>query len=106
VFSCRHEGLEEFLESPNSVLVYPSKTAVNIEELPPVSELSDPYNLILIDGTWPQAKAIYHRTPQLHKLRQVLYCTFMFRYCCFTKRTVSTFFIISVINVGRLSQLV
>jgi DTW domain-containing protein YfiP len=48
-----HEGLEEFLESPNSVLVYPSKTAVNIEELPPVSELSDPYNFILIDGTWP-----------------------------------------------------
>lgn len=67
----RHEGLEEFLESPNSVLVYPSENAVNIEELPPVSEMSDPYNLILIDGTWPQAKAIYHSTPLLHKLRQV-----------------------------------
>jgi len=87
-FFCRHEGLEEFLESPNSVLVYPSKTAVNIEELPPVSELSDPYNLILIDGTWPQAKAIYHRTPHLHKLRQV----FMFRVWCVRKQTVSTFF--------------
>jgi DTW domain-containing protein YfiP len=84
-FFCRHEGLEEFLESPNSVLIYPSKTAVNIEELPPVSELSDPYNLILIDGTWPQAKAIYHRTPHLHKLRQVLYYTFMFRACCVRK---------------------
>jgi DTW domain-containing protein YfiP len=73
LFSYRHEGLAEILESPNSVLVYPSKAAVNIEELPPVSEIPDPYNLILIDGTWPQAKAIYHSTPLLHKLRQVLH---------------------------------
>lgn len=71
-FCYRHEGLEEFLESQNSVLVYPSKDAVNIEDLPPVSEMSEPYNLILIDGTWPQAKSIYHSTPLLHKLRQVL----------------------------------
>jgi hypothetical protein len=73
LFFYRHEGLEEFLESQNSVLVYPSKDAVNIEDLPPVSEMSEPYNLILIDGTWPQAKSIYHSTPLLHKLRQVLY---------------------------------
>jgi DTW domain-containing protein YfiP len=79
ILSYRHEGLEEILESPNSVLVYPSEDAVNIEELPPVSETSDPYNLILIDGTWPQAKAIYHSTPLLHKLRQVLHYKFMFR---------------------------
>jgi DTW domain-containing protein YfiP len=78
ILSYRHEGLEEILESPNSVLVYPSEDAVNIEELPPVSETSDPYNLILIDGTWPQAKAIYHSTPLLHKLRQVLHFKFMF----------------------------
>ncbi|XP_069694823.1 tRNA-uridine aminocarboxypropyltransferase 2 isoform X2 [Periplaneta americana] len=67
----RHEGLEEILEAPNSILVYPSNNAVTLEELPPVSETTGPYNFILIDGTWPQAKAIYHSTPLLHKLRQI-----------------------------------
>ncbi|PSN32156.1 hypothetical protein C0J52_24821 [Blattella germanica] len=68
---CRHDGLEDILKCSNSVLVYPSKDAVNLEELPPVTDASDPYTLILIDGTWPQAKAIYHSTPLLHSLRQI-----------------------------------
>jgi hypothetical protein len=97
-FFYRHEGLEEVLESPNSVLVYPSESAVNIEELPPVSEVSDPYNLILIDGTWPQAKAIYHSTPLLHKLRQVLYYKFMFTawHCVRKHKLFPCCFIVSV----------
>ncbi|XP_067008432.1 tRNA-uridine aminocarboxypropyltransferase 2 [Anabrus simplex] len=67
----RHDGLEEILKSPNSVLLYPSKDAVEIQNLPLVSEIIEPYNLIIIDGTWPQAKAIYHSTTMLHHLKQV-----------------------------------
>lgn len=66
----RHQGLVEILNSPQSVLLYPSKSAVPLDLLPRVTE-SASYNLILIDGTWPQAKAIYNNTPALHSLKQV-----------------------------------
>lgn len=48
--------------------MYPSKSSVPIEE---IDESDGPFNLFLIDGTWPQAKAIYASTPLLHKMRQV-----------------------------------
>lgn len=73
IFSClfRHEGLEDILKSPDSILLYPSKNAVDIDSLPFVKENADSYNIIIIDGTWPQAKAIYHSTPLLQGLKQV-----------------------------------
>lgn len=64
----RHKHLEEILNHPNTVLLYPSKTAVDLKEL---EYNSDGYNLVLIDGTWPQAKAIYHSSPILHSIKQV-----------------------------------
>nr|CAD7258805.1 unnamed protein product [Timema shepardi] len=67
----RYEDLRNILSSPYSVLVYPSKDATDIKDLAPVSETQHPYNFIIIDGTWPQAKAIYHSMPELRKLRQV-----------------------------------
>lgn len=64
----RHENLEEILLQEKSVLLYPSKTAIDIREL---NSGFDSYNLVLIDGTWPQAKAIYASSPILHNLKQV-----------------------------------
>ncbi|KAM3965462.1 DTW domain containing 2 [Aphomia sociella] len=64
----RHDNLEVILTQPNTVLLYPSKTAVDIKDLENDSEF---YNLILLDGTWPQAKAIYTSSPILHNVKQV-----------------------------------
>lgn len=51
-----------------TLLLYPTKDAVPLDEV----DISDgPFNVVLIDGTWPQAKAIFTRSPALHKLRQV-----------------------------------
>lgn len=49
-------------------MLYPSKTSIPLEQIDPVN---GPYNLILIDGTWPQAKAIYASSPLLHQMKQV-----------------------------------
>lgn len=64
----KHKNLEEILLQSNTILLYPSKAAVDIEEL---NCDFDSYNLVLIDGTWPQAKAIYASSPILHSLKQV-----------------------------------
>lgn len=65
----RHNGrLEQLLADPKSLLLYPSKDAVPLEDIDP----SDgPYTLVLLDGTWPQAKAIYVCSQMLHQMRQV-----------------------------------
>ncbi|XP_046966553.1 tRNA-uridine aminocarboxypropyltransferase 2 [Vanessa cardui] len=64
----RHECLEDILTHPNTVLLYPSKAAIDIKDL---KHEATSYNIILIDGTWPQAKAIYASSPILHVIKQV-----------------------------------
>ncbi|KAH8335704.1 hypothetical protein KR074_011078 [Drosophila pseudoananassae] len=63
-----HAELQRILESPQTLLLYPSRDSVPLEE---VDRSAGPYTLLLIDGTWPQAKAIYASSPALHRLRQV-----------------------------------
>lgn len=62
------DTLEKLLTAENSLLLYPSKTAVPLED---VDLTKGPYNLFLIDGTWPQAKSIYASSPLLHHMKQV-----------------------------------
>lgn len=64
----RHKDLEMLLTQPNTLLLYPSKTAIDIRDM---ENDTDSYNLVLIDGTWPQAKAIYASSPILHNIKQV-----------------------------------
>lgn len=55
-------------DKTRTLLLYPTRDAVPIDEID-VSE--GPFNIVLLDGTWPQAKAIFTRSPVLQKLRQV-----------------------------------
>lgn len=64
----KHDNLENVLTQSNTVLLYPSKTATDIRDL---NKTNESYNLVLIDGTWPQAKAIYASSPILHTIKQV-----------------------------------
>lgn len=55
--STKNEELSEILDDPDTLLLYPSPNAVPLNELLPVGTNGQkPYNLILLDGTWPQAK--------------------------------------------------
>jgi DTW domain-containing protein YfiP len=55
--SSKHDGLTEILNDPNTILLYPSPEAIPLNELNSVGTNGQgPYNLVLLDGTWPQAK--------------------------------------------------
>uniref|UniRef100_A0A1B0C420 tRNA-uridine aminocarboxypropyltransferase n=1 Tax=Glossina palpalis gambiensis TaxID=67801 RepID=A0A1B0C420_9MUSC len=74
----QHE-LEPILKAPYSLLLYPSKTSVPLETIKqqiisgsvPLPGPPRTFTLVLIDGTWPQAKAIYASSPLLHRMLQV-----------------------------------
>lgn len=68
----KHEGLASILSSSNTVLLYPASNAQDICELQPLSQdSSDFYNIILLDGTWPQAKTMFNNSPMLHNIKRV-----------------------------------
>ncbi|KAF2360124.1 DTW protein [Trinorchestia longiramus] len=60
------------LVSPDSIVLFPGADAVEVSGLATVAERGRPYNLIVIDGTWHQARAIMHKTKELRTLRKVL----------------------------------
>lgn len=78
----RHPELEAIIEDPLTLLMFPGPRAVDltdfIENLRSDTncggyECSEarPFNLILLDGTWDQAKGLYHKNKFLHGLKQV-----------------------------------
>ncbi|XP_023026320.2 DTW domain containing 2 [Leptinotarsa decemlineata] len=69
-FPGRHDELNEILTEANTLLLYPSPSAVDITEIVKDSVHSS-YNIVIIDGTWPQAKAIYTASPILHSIKQI-----------------------------------
>ncbi|KAK9886426.1 hypothetical protein WA026_016706 [Henosepilachna vigintioctopunctata] len=69
-FPGQHLNLEELLRKPNTLLLYPSQNSVDLKEIRE-NQLYSSYNLVLLDGTWPQAKAMYSGNPILHSIKQV-----------------------------------
>ena len=68
----KHENLTNLLNHPKTLLLYPTINSIDIESIKPMREDNEePYNLVLIDGTWPQAKAMFNNSPILHKIKQV-----------------------------------
>lgn len=68
-FPGEHKGLDEILNSPNSLLLYPCSGSTDLKFI----DISEHYyfNLILLDGTWPQAKAMYAANAVLHTIKPV-----------------------------------
>ncbi|XP_050702654.1 tRNA-uridine aminocarboxypropyltransferase 2-like [Eriocheir sinensis] len=89
----RHPELSQILTSGHTILMYPGDGARGVEELPRVGDreeeeeeeeeaggggggggggkIQPPYNIVILDGTWQQAKSIYHNCSCLHSLPQV-----------------------------------
>ncbi|XP_037074012.1 tRNA-uridine aminocarboxypropyltransferase 2-like [Pollicipes pollicipes] len=69
--SSSHDGLAALLRSPRTVILYPGPEAADVTSLPPAAASEPPYNVLLLDGTWRQAKTMYTMSPALHGVRQV-----------------------------------
>ena len=54
--------------SRESVLVFPSNKAEPLHSLPNDLD-SKPYNIVMLDGTWSQAKVLYNSNPVIRSLR-------------------------------------
>ncbi len=67
----KHTDLHNILKEPNTFVLYPGPKSKSVEEVAKSHIKGTPYNFVLIDGTWPQAKSMYHHSPFLHSLPQV-----------------------------------
>ncbi|XP_067137242.1 tRNA-uridine aminocarboxypropyltransferase 2 [Centruroides vittatus] len=63
--------LRPIYNSSNTILMYPGPQATPLEDLPTIKDGPISYNIIILDGTWPQAKSMYRNTEELRRLKQV-----------------------------------
>ncbi|XP_058878574.1 tRNA-uridine aminocarboxypropyltransferase 2-like isoform X1 [Acipenser ruthenus] len=66
----RYPELASVCKSPGTLILYPGSDAENLEELD-FNSSAAPYNIIIIDGTWSQAKDMFLRNPLFHLPKQV-----------------------------------
>ncbi|XP_050294109.1 tRNA-uridine aminocarboxypropyltransferase 2 [Anthonomus grandis grandis] len=66
-----HDELISILQASNTLLLYPSPNSEPLNEIISETVPLSRYNIVIIDGTWPQAKAIYTSSPILHNIRQI-----------------------------------
>ena len=68
----KHQGLVELLNKPNTYLLYPGAKSRSLQEVVKCRDPQEPYNLVVLDGTWSQAKSMYfHSNNILQYLPQV-----------------------------------
>lgn len=65
-----HPDLHNMITKPTTLLLYPGPSAENIESLEQLSP-GEHYDVIVLDGTWRQAKDIFNNNPFLCQARQV-----------------------------------
>ncbi|KAM8961261.1 tRNA-uridine aminocarboxypropyltransferase 2 [Pelodytes ibericus] len=66
----RYPELASVCKSPSTFILYPGAEASNLEEIS-LTELQHPYSLIIIDGTWSQAKDIFYKNSLFRLPKQV-----------------------------------
>ncbi|XP_060592714.1 tRNA-uridine aminocarboxypropyltransferase 2-like isoform X2 [Ruditapes philippinarum] len=65
----KYPDLTDILESPKTVLLFPGDDAVDIADLP---AHGGPYNLVVLDGTWTQARGMYANNKLLKVPKKVM----------------------------------
>jgi hypothetical protein len=64
----KYPELDSILKTPErTLLLFPGPSNVNLAQI----DTSLSYNIIIIDGTWAQARSIYHSSREIHGLTKV-----------------------------------
>ncbi|XP_036385811.1 tRNA-uridine aminocarboxypropyltransferase 2 [Megalops cyprinoides] len=66
----RNPELAAVCQDPRTLILYPGPEAGNLEDMN-VDFSAAPYNVIIIDGTWSQAKDMFHRNALFRLPKQV-----------------------------------
>ncbi|KAJ0057516.1 hypothetical protein NL108_009259, partial [Boleophthalmus pectinirostris] len=66
----RYPDLAAVCEDNKTLILYPGPNAQNLEELDE-EKLNTQHNVILIDGTWSQAKNMFLKNPMFHLPKQI-----------------------------------
>ncbi|KAJ8287095.1 hypothetical protein GJAV_G00047600 [Gymnothorax javanicus] len=66
----RYPELAAVCQDPRTLILYPGSEAENLEDLD-VDFTATPHNIIIIDGTWSQAKDMFHRNALFRLPKQV-----------------------------------
>lgn len=71
-FLCRHPELAAVCRDSRTLILYPGPKSENLEELVQYQEVGTAkYNVIIIDGTWSQAKNMFLKNSLFHLPKQV-----------------------------------
>jgi len=72
--SVRHPLLESIVSQPNTLLMWPGREAEDLKSYLARQRLGgatdNKYTLIILDGTWHQARSLYNQNTFLHSLKQ------------------------------------
>ncbi|XP_028661093.1 tRNA-uridine aminocarboxypropyltransferase 2 [Erpetoichthys calabaricus] len=66
----RYPELASVCQRPGTLILYPGSDAENLEDLQ-LNSSAAPYNIIIIDGTWSQAKDMFYRNSLFRLPKQV-----------------------------------
>ncbi|KAM4710314.1 tRNA-uridine aminocarboxypropyltransferase 2 [Discoglossus pictus] len=66
----RYPELSTVCRNPGTLILYPGAEAANLEEVS-LADVQYPYSLIIIDGTWSQAKDIFYKNSLFRLPKQV-----------------------------------
>jgi len=68
----RFPVLESVVSQPNTLLMWPSPKAEDLQSFLAKQRHADvKYTLLILDGTWHQARSLYNQNSFLHSLKQV-----------------------------------
>ena len=67
-----NEELQRDLAADNTFLLYPGKNAIDVADV--TTSLDDGVNLVILDGTWDEAKKLFAWNPVVQKIPQVKLC--------------------------------